>query len=686
MRNAVVIIALLLPLILPAQVHSFIEKYDTDSLLELIPARQGTELANVYNKLATSFSYDDPPLCEKYADLALELSRKLDYKKGMGDAERFSGLMKMYDGSYPEAITHFYNALEHYEQSGNRRDLAILYFDFGYLFYFTRNYQKAEEYGHKSIALLEEKQPGGTTTGTVQDIARVKSAMGLIYRTTGRSDKALEIYRWYAIVMVQQGFEITDRMVHTQLVGRCHNETGNPDSALYYYRKTLDFPEVNSSIKALKMQAVRSMGLIYFGLKNYREAQRCFIQVALEMDKQGYLFHVVRSCIMLGYIYDEEGKPAQAEEYFVKALAATREMLERRSDYRYDSLKYTVAVGAELYIPIPKNDIEEDHWGLYKKILEQLVELCREKGDWRQAFDHLEASYQVKDSLFALQRNRDLIEIQTKFETSRKEQQIEQLSRDNEYKDARLYQSRVYLAGLGAMIIMLILIGILLIRQDKIRAQLRTVILEQKLLRSQMNPHFIFNSMASIQDFIMAKDTRSASNYLSRFAGLIRNILDASLQETIPVEKEIETIGHYLQLQKVRLEEKFDYTIKKDEAIEEKEIRIPALLIQPFVENAIEHGIRHKPGKGHVTVEFIIKNDSLSISIEDDGVGRARAREFEDLKRKNHTSVSTSLIRERLRILNKKSRRKITLEIQDLYDEPGEAAGTRVEIVVPVGS
>jgi len=685
MRKVVAIIALLLPLILPAQVHSFIEKYDTDSLLELIPARQGTELADVYNKLATSFSYDDPPLCEKYAGLALELSRKLDYKKGLGDAERFSGLMKMYAGSYPEAITHFYNALEHYELSGNRHDLAILYFDFAYLFFFTRNYLKAEEYGHKSITLLEEKQPGGATTGTVQDIARVKSAMGLLYRTTGRSDKALEIYRWYATIMVQQGFEITDRLVHTQLVGRCHDETGNPDSALYYFRKTLDFPEVNSSIKALKLESVRSMGHIYFGLKNYREAERCFKQVAREMDQKGYLFNTARSCSMLGQIYVEEDKPELAEEYFVKALNIIREMIERQSDYRYDSLKYTVSVGAELYIPFPKNNTREGHWTFYKRILEQLVRLCREKGDWRQAFDYLEASYQVKDSLFALQRNRDLTEIQTKFETSRKEQQIEQLSRDNQYKDERLRQSRVYLAGLGAMIIMLVFIGILLIRQDKIRAQQRTVILEQKLLRSQMNPHFIFNSMASIQDFIMAKDTRSASNYLSRFAGLIRNILDASLQETIPVEKEIETIGHYLQLQKARLEEKFDYTIIKDEALGEKEIRIPALLIQPFVENAIEHGIRHKPGKGHVTIEFIIKNDSLRISIEDDGVGRARARDFEELKRKNHTSVSTSLIRERLRILNKKSRNKITLEIRDVYDDAGNASGTRVEVVVPVG-
>jgi LytS/YehU family sensor histidine kinase len=308
-----------------------------------------------------------------------------------------------------------------------------------------------------------------------------------------------------------------------------------------------------------------------------------------------------------------------------------------------------------------------------------------ERGDWQKAYHYQAILTRSRDSLNALVRNRDLIELQTKYETSRKEQQIEQLSLENQYKDARLDQSRVYLASLGAMIIMLIIIGILLIRQDKIRAQQRTVVLEQKLLRSQMNPHFIFNSMASIQDFIISRDARSAAIYLSRFAGLIRNILDASINESIPVRKEIETIEHYLHLQKVRLEEKFDFVINKDEAFEDDRLRIPALLVQPFVENAIEHGIRNKTGKGLVKVEFLLRDHWLSIVVEDDGVGRARAREFAELKKKDHASVSTSLIQERLKLLNRKSRSKITLEIRDLYDNAGEAAGTRVEIVVPVG-
>jgi sensor histidine kinase YesM len=258
------------------------------------------------------------------------------------------------------------------------------------------------------------------------------------------------------------------------------------------------------------------------------------------------------------------------------------------------------------------------------------------------------------------------------------------LAEENKFNQIRLSQNRIILFGMGVMMLFLIIIGLMLINQNRIKAQQRMVILEQKLLRSQMNPHFIFNSMASIQDFILSKDPRTAANYLSRFAKLIRNILDSSLAESIPLSKEIETIEHYLSLQKVRMEDKFDFEVIEDESVEDAESRIPALLIQPFVENAIEHGIRHKPDKGKVTIAFRRQDNYLSVTVEDNGVGRTKAREFEEIKKKDHASVSTSLINERIKILNKRSKHKITLDIEDLYDDSGAPAGTRLVVRVPV--
>ena len=682
--KAAVVIGILLPLNLLAQVHSAIEKYNTDSLELLIPQRQGVELVDVYNQLATSYSYDAPSLCEKYASQALSLARELNYKKGIGDAERYTGLMHMYAGRYPETVVHFYNALENYEKAGDIYSLAKLYFDFARLNFYTDNYLKTEEFGNKALELYEQIKTDGTTTGTLKDIARAKSAFGLLYRTTNRSDKAKEIYQWYNRIMREEKFEITDQMVHTQILARCFDETGEPDSALWYFNKTLDFPEVNNSIKALKMESCKSMGMIYYKMRKNREAEMYFEQVARVMDKTGFLQHTFISNLMLGNIYFEEGKIRQAEEYYTKAISVSREMIQKQSWYRYDSLKYIISYGAELYFPWPENLLKIMIWEFQARIMARLFELSMRKGDWQNSTKYMVSLSEAKDTLNSLQRNRDLIEMQTKYETGRKEDQIRKLAEENKYKQLRLNNSRIILAGMGVMMLFLIIIGILLIHQSRIKTRHRMIILEQKLLRSQMNPHFIFNSMASIQDFILAKDARSAANYLSRFARLIRNILDSSLEESIPVAREMETIEYYLQLQKVRLEEKFDFIITRDESVEDDEIRIPALLIQPFVENAIEHGIRHKSEKGMISVVFQRQDHWLSVTVEDNGVGRAKALEFEETRKKDHTSVSTYLIRERLKILNKKSSRKITLDIIDLFNDSDVPAGTKVVIRVPV--
>jgi LytS/YehU family sensor histidine kinase len=122
-----------------------------------------------------------------------------------------------------------------------------------------------------------------------------------------------------------------------------------------------------------------------------------------------------------------------------------------------------------------------------------------------------------------------------------------------------------------------------------------------------MNPHFLFNSLASIQNYIINEDSGNASIYLSRFSQLVRNILDNSVEEYVPVEKEIETIKNYFELQKVRYAGKFDFNIEVDEAIDQENMMIPPMLAQPFIENAIEHGIKHKETNGHINIRFLLQ-------------------------------------------------------------------------------
>jgi len=199
-----------------------------------------------------------------------------------------------------------------------------------------------------------------------------------------------------------------------------------------------------------------------------------------------------------------------------------------------------------------------------------------------------------------------------------------------------------------------------------------------------MNPHFIFNSLSSIQNFIVTEKPDKASIYLSKFSKLFRNILDNSVEEFVTLEKEISTIENYLELQKVRYAGKFDYRIDIANEIDAETMQIPPMLAQPFIENAIEHGIKHRETPGHINIRFSLKDRTLIFEVEDDGIGRQKAREIEIAQDPGHRSMSTSLTRERLANLNRKLHRKIVLEIIDLQNALGEAAGTRGVFGVPV--
>jgi hypothetical protein len=217
------------------------------------------------------------------------------------------------------------------------------------------------------------------------------------------------------------------------------------------------------------------------------------------------------------------------------------------------------------------------------------------------------------------------------------------------------------------------------IRQLKISEQ--NALLEQKLLTSQMNPHFIFNSLSAIQSFIYKNEAEVAGNYLSDFSSLVRLILENSRSEYISLEKEIKTLHLYIGLQQLRFLNKFDYEIIIDPKIDRKSTSIPPMLAQPFIENAIEHGIMHLARKGSISVYFGLKQHSISIEVIDDGIGLKQSK-LNNLKKETHTSFATSITYERLTNLTRGGNKNIGISITDRSDTE-ETTGTRVYLEIP---
>lgn len=207
--------------------------------------------------------------------------------------------------------------------------------------------------------------------------------------------------------------------------------------------------------------------------------------------------------------------------------------------------------------------------------------------------------------------------------------------------------------------------------------------IESQALRAQMNPHFIFNTLSSIQHYISNNDTDAALKYLSKFAKLMRKIMDNSKQQMIAVAEEINALNLYLELEVMRFDKKFEYHIIIDSEIDETYDRIPSMLIQPYVENAIIHGLLPKQGNGKIYIELKKINDTLLCTIEDNGIGREKSMEFKKNRVQQHKSMGMSITKERLDILNSSLNSNINAEIIDMF-ENGNASGTKVRLIIPL--
>ncbi|MEP7265451.1 MAG: two-component regulator propeller domain-containing protein, partial [Bacteroidota bacterium] len=202
-------------------------------------------------------------------------------------------------------------------------------------------------------------------------------------------------------------------------------------------------------------------------------------------------------------------------------------------------------------------------------------------------------------------------------------------------------------------------------------------------LRAQMNPHFIFNCLNAIDNYILKNDADQASRYLNKFARLVRSILSESDKNFISLKKELDLLNNYIELENLRLTEKFEYTLHLDPSIDINDTEIPTMVLQPFVENAIVHGLAHQTGKKTLFLSITLTDEMLQCIIEDSGVGREEALRIKNSKIQTHESKGMRVTEGRLELLQQEVKEKGTVIITDLYDAEGKPCGTRVEINVP---
>ncbi len=222
--------------------------------------------------------------------------------------------------------------------------------------------------------------------------------------------------------------------------------------------------------------------------------------------------------------------------------------------------------------------------------------------------------------------------------------------------------------------------------QQRVEINQRIASIELKALRAQMNPHFIFNTLSSIQHYITTNDPEAALKYLSKFAKLMRRIMDNSKASVIPLGDELQALELYLELEVMRFKGKFTYQIEVDPSVDTHFDAIPSMLIQPYVENAILHGFMNKVTPGHLSIQIKRREELLEVIVDDNGIGRERSRAIKAARKDGHRSRGLSITQERLEILNASNASDLNVTIEDKYNQHQEPAGTRVRIFVPLAS
>lgn len=331
----------------------------------------------------------------------------------------------------------------------------------------------------------------------------------------------------------------------------------------------------------------------------------------------------------------------------------------------------------EIFVASNEKTYPELSEALYK-----LYTLYEENGKHDLALESLKAYYSIQDSIVVspspevtddfdeelktvqqklsfLERRKDL-DLKT-IEVLKQQQTLDKEAIKN------VKERSIFLTG-GLILLGIIVILFIRLNQSRKRAN---ELLRLKGLQAQMNPHFIFNTLNSVNNFISKNDERSANRYISDFSKLMRQVLELAQEDLITLEQEVEMISLYLKLEHLRFKDKFDYTIDIDDSLDVQEILLPPMLVQPFIENAIWHGLRYKEKDGHLNIRVSNHKSFCMISVEDNGIGRAKSSELKTKNQKNHKSTALKNIESRLSYIKRIFKKRLEVEIIDKAEGTG---------------
>lgn len=701
----------------------FSQNTTIDSLkLELQNQKEkDTIRVNLLNELASLYHNQDFDTTMAYIEESSNIADVIDFKKGKARSSYLNGITQAFHSNFKQGLDHYYDAIDSYRTINFNKGIAECYNSIGRFFYKNGNQKNAIENYKKSLNIYEE-------LNDTEEIFALLNNIGWSYIQIGDYNQAITFYK--------KALDGSKEVNNQTLLSYCLSDLGviythqsNYPLALEYFNKSLIVGKKNKDSISIG-NTLGNMGPVYNHLENYDKAIECYKE-SIEYLRNTNKNATASNLNNIGLVYKDIMDYELANEYLKDAQTKFKEINNRAGEASslnnigdvYTELKEYI-VAHQYYERARKINLEVDNQlGLCHSFL-GIATVYVNQENYNKALSYALRSEQISNKLELIDYQRNvsklLVEIYESTSQYKKAlsshvrfkrlndslfnkanvEKIAQLEYEYRYKQALDSASirelqltktvtatsldleksqRNYLWAIIGVLLVSIFLGAIIFYQkfSNIKTRNENIVMEQKLLRSQMTPHFIFNSLSVLQGMILNREDKKSVSYLSKFSKLLRITLENSRDKTVLLSEEITAVQNYLALQ--NLENKaYQYTVKVDDTIDTTSLKIPPMLIQPFIENAVEHAFTNQKENRKIDVHVQQVDAQLICTVTDNGIG-IDSQEAGD--RKHKKSLATIITSERLEILAKdlKMQGSVTVEDRKKYKEKG----TVVTLVIP---
>jgi tetratricopeptide (TPR) repeat protein len=605
-----------------------------------------------------------------------------------GLASSMGNLATIYNktGSFKEALSIFFRINEIFRKLGQKNKEGITLGNIAITYLRLNEFEKSIEYSEACLTLMEKLKDD---LGVVRPLTN----LGIAFKELKNYDQSL--------TCLVKALEILKRGNYQLYVAKLMSNISNTYQHIPDYGKALDFAyqalEIDSSIKNIEGIAIRriSLGSIYLDMGQYQKAEDELekgLAVGLKINNQEIEINAYQ---YLNKVYEKTGQYQKALFYYRK------EKTLEDSIFNYRKMQDITRIEANNEFT-KSQDSAKAAQEKQLTILEADKRIALEELDKKRLLEVAQEQYHVLEAdnkrvLAEAEKEKITIETEQKLallDADKKRSIVESnakeaLARLETAKERTFRNFIILIASLAGIA------GILIFnfykrkrdaeqKENEAALSLQVSETEMKALRSQMNPHFIFNALQSIQTFLISHKPDEANTYLLKFSKLMRLVLENSQHSEVPIKDDMQALELYMQLESIRLTHPFTYNITIDDHIDQELTTIPPLILQPFVENAIWHGLQYKETAGHINIQIYKKANTLFAAVEDDGVGRSGSRkELQPIFIKKE-SMGMKLTTERLKILNERKKADARFTIVDLFSTNNRPTGTKVELFLPL--